>query len=283
MTNNNHPAVSVVITTYNREKSIGRAIESVLKQGYSNIEIIIIDNGSTDGTRAVVQSYINSNSFKINYIYQEDKEHYILAINNGISTAQGKYIAILDDDDFWCDQNKIEKQVDFLEKNIDYVLVGGGAIKVNPEGKEVVRYLLPEKDADIRKKIIISNMLVHATVLFRKDVWEKVGAYDESLDWGLWLRMGRIGKFYNIQEFFIIYTGHLRGSPGYIEKKYGRLKWLKLNIQLKKKYKADYPGHRKAILFCWMRYFYSFLPFRHELWPLLFKARKLFFSRSIYK
>lgn len=281
MANNNNPAVSVIITTYNREKSLGRAIESVLRQSYRNIEIIIIDNGSTDGTRAVIQSYANSS--KINYIYQGDKERYIYALNDGISIAKGKYIAILDDDDFWCDKNKTEKQVDFLEKNIDYVLVGGGVIGTDEEGKEFVRYLLPEKDVDIKKTILVSNTLAHTTVLFRKDAWKKAGGYDENLDWGLWLKMGKIGKFYNIQEFFITYTGHQRGDPGYIEKKYGRLKWLKLNIKVKKKYRDDYPGYKKALLFCWMRYFYSFLPFNRELWPLLFKAKKLFFSRSIYK
>jgi len=277
------PIVSVVITTYNREKILGRAIESVLRQSYSNMELIIIDNGSTDRTRAVVQSYINNCNFKINYIYQNDKGHYIPNLNNGINIAKGKYIAILDDDDFWCDKNKIEKQVDFLEKNIDYVLVGGGAIKIDQEGKEIVRYLLPEKDIDIRKKILISNPFVHIAVLFRKDAWEKVGGYDENLDWGLWLRMGKVGKFYNMQEFFVVYTGHLPGNPGFIEKKYGRLKWLRLNIKLKKKYKNDYPSYKRAILFCQMRYLYSFLPFRRELWPLLFRVRRLFFSRTVFK
>lgn len=273
--------VSVVITTYNREKSLGRAIESVLVQSYSNIEIIIIDNGSTDGTRDVVRSY--EKEHKINYIYKDNKDSYIPNLNSGIVESRGKYIAMLDDDDYWCDKEKLEKQVNFLEKNIEYVLVGGGAIKIDKDGKEIVRYLVPEKDADVRKKILISNTIVHATVLFKKDAWKKSGGYGEDLDWGLWLRMGKIGKFYNIQEFFIVYAGHMRGDPGYIEKKYGRKKWLKLNIKLKKKYKDNYSGYRKAIFLCWVRYFYSFLPFRHELWPLLFKTRKLFSRWSLCK
>ncbi|TSC95206.1 MAG: putative glycosyltransferase [Parcubacteria group bacterium Licking1014_1] len=276
MTNNN-PVVSVIITTYNREKSLGRAIKSVLKQSYCNIELIVIDNGSTDGTRAVIQSY--ANSFKIKYIYQRDQNRYIYALNEGINNAEGKYIAVLDDDDFWCDEDKTKKQVSFLEKNTDYVLVGGGLIGIDQGGEEIARYLLPEKDADIKKTILISNTLAHTTVLYRKDAWEKAGGYDEGVDWGLWLRMGKEGKFYNMQEFFIVYTGHARGNPGYLEKKYTRWEWLKINIGLKKKHKSDYPGYRRALLFCWIRYFYSFLPFRlplkRELWSLLFKIRKL--------
>ncbi len=284
MTDNSKPIVSVVITTYNREKSLGKAIESVLRQSYSNIQLIVIDNGSTDGTRGVIQSY--TRSFKVDYIYQGDQKRYLSALNEGIDAAKGKYIAVLDDDDFWCDKTKIEKQVDFLEKNTDYVLVGGGVIGRDQEKKEFVMYLLPQKDADIKKTILIKNTLAHTTVLFRKDAWEKAGGYDEGLDWGLWLKMGKLGKFYNMQEFFVIYAGHQRGNPGYIGKKYTRSEWLKISIKSKKKYRDDYPGYRRAILFCWIRYFYSFLPFRRdirELGSLLPKLRKLFFRRLIYK
>ncbi len=277
MADNSKPIVSAVITTYNREKSLRRAIESVLRQSYRDIELIIIDNGSTDGTKAVIQSY--AKNYKIKYIYQGDQGRYLNALNEGINVAKGKYIAILDDDDFWCDKNKIEKQVDFLEKNPDYVLVGGGLIGIDEKGQEIARYLLPEKDVDIKKKILISNTLAHTTILFRKDAWEKAGGYDEGLDWGLWLKMGKMGKFYNMQEFFVVYTGHQRGNPGFIEKRYTKLKWLKTDIGIKKKHKGDYPGYKRALLLCWIRYFYSFLPFRlppkRQLWLLLFRARNL--------
>jgi glycosyltransferase involved in cell wall biosynthesis len=279
---NDNPIVSVIITTYNREKLLRKAIESVLRQSYPNIEFIIIDNGSTDGTRAVIQSY--TNNYEIKYIYQGDQGRYIETLNEEISTAKGKYIAILDDDDYWCDKDKIEKQADFLEKNADYVLVGGGGlIRIDQKSKELVKYLLPEKDEDIKRTLLVKNTLAHTTILFSKEAWEKVGGYDENLDWGLWLKMGRTGKFYNMQDYFVIRMGHVRGDLGFIEKKYGRLKWLKLNIKFKKKYRNDYPGYKKALLFCWLRYFYSFLPFNRELWPLWFKTRKVFFKRSIYK
>ena len=283
MKNFEKPVVSVVIATYNREKYIKRAIESVINQTYKNIELIIIDDGSTDNTGDVVKHYLADS--RVRYIYQKN-QGCIDARNNGVVIAKGKYIAILDSDDFWCDKNKIEKQVNFLEKNTEYVIVGGGAIQIDQNGKEVVRYLLPEKDIDIRKVLLVSDALAHVTVLFRRDAWEKVGGYDKKFgfeDWDLFLKMGKIGKLYNIQEFFASYSSHQRNDPGKNDKDYSRLKQMKLKINMKKEYRNDYPNYEKAILSCWIAYFYSLLPFRRELWPLLFKLRKLFFSRSLYR
>jgi len=274
--------VSVVITTYNREKSIGRAVESVLSQTYKNIELIIVDDGSIDGTKETIRPYLLDQ--RVRYIY-EDNKGCADAMNNGIVAAKGKYIAILDSDDFWCDKNKIEKQVDFLEKNTDYVLVGGGAIMTDQKGKEIVSYLLPEDDADIRKEILVNNVFAHVTVLFKKEAWEKVGGYDKNYwmeDWDLLLKMGRVGKLHNIQEIFTSYLGHQRNNPSDFDKNYIRLEQLKLKIKLKKKYRNYYPNYIKAILRCWTEYFYSFLPFRYELWPLSFRIRKLY-GRSPFK
>ena len=275
MIDSNKPIVSVVIATYNREKSIGKAIKSAIDQSYRNIEVIVSDDGSTDQTKKVVQTYLKNP--KVRYIYQENKKCHVYPMNNGIKVAKGKYIAILDDDDFWCDKNKIEKQVNFLEKNKDHVLVGGGAIKVDENGKEIINYLLPENDADIRENILVRNLFVHVSVLFTKDAWEKAGTYDENFDgmedWDLWMRMGRIGKFHNIPEFFVIYSGHQYNNPSYVERKYSRWEWLKLNIKLKKRHNKNYPHYKKALLFCWLGYFYSLLPFRRKLWPIVFKLR----------
>lgn len=279
---NTLPVVSVIITTYNREKTLGAAIESVLKQSYSNIELIIVNNGSTDGTISVIEFYAKNH--KINYIYHEEHGRYFYFLNKWISLAKGKYINILDDDDFWPDKNKIKKQVNFLEENPDYILVGGGLIGVDQNGQEIARYLLPEKDADIKKTILISDTLAHTTVLFRKDAWEKSGGYDDKgIDWGFWLKMGKLGKFYNMQNFFTVYRGHVPGvDPGFVEKNYTSSEWLKINLKIKKKYKNDYPGYWRAVLFCWIRYFYSFLPFRmppkRQMWSLMFKVKNFIYK-----
>jgi glycosyltransferase involved in cell wall biosynthesis len=176
------------------------------------------------------------------------------SLNKGIKMSQGKYIARLDDDDFWCDKRKIEKQVDFLEKNKDFVLVGGGAVKMDSKGKDMEKYIFPEKDQDIRKRLLARNSFIHISVLYKKDAWEKVGGYDKEFDgledWDLWLKMGTIGKFYNIQDIFARYAGHQHKNPSYFDKTHNnKLKGLMLKLRLIKKYRKYYPGYIKAVLF----------------------------------
>jgi glycosyltransferase involved in cell wall biosynthesis len=91
------PTVSVVIPAYNHERFIGAAIESVLGQSYEDFELIVIDDGSTDGTGAVIQSYKDS---RLTYLYQENQDAYN-TINRGLGLAQGKFIAILNSDDVY--------------------------------------------------------------------------------------------------------------------------------------------------------------------------------------
>ncbi len=272
------PMVSVIIATYNRAKTLGRAIESVFSQSYPVKEIIIIDDGSTDNTKEVASGYAKKFG-NITYIYQENAHCHVKTRNNGITRARGKYLAILDDDDFWCDNDKLKKQVEFLEKNIDHVLVGGGAIKIDENGEEIIRYLLPERDEDIRSQLLVSNSFAHVTMMFRKDAFDKLGGYDEEFDgmedWNLWLRMGTVGKFHNIPDFFVRYTGHRKENPGYVEKKYGRFKWFTMNIALQKKFKNYYPHFTRAVALSCLRGAYSFMPLRRNFWLITLKLRGL--------
>ncbi len=285
MSEASNPIVSVVIPTYNRKKTVGRAIQSALNQSFKNLEIVVLDDGSTDGTNEVVAGYLHHPN--IRYIYQNNQGSLDKTMNNLVRATRGKYIAPLDDDDFWCDADKIKKQVEFLEKNPAYVLVGGGAIKIDQNGKEIVRYLVTERDQDIRQKILMNNAFVHVSTLYKKDAWEKVGGYDEDLDgggdWDLWMKLGQVGKFYNMQEFFVKYSGHQQDNPGYCETRYGRQGWFQLNVRLRKKHRHQYPHYSQALVLCWLGYGYSFLPFKRRLWPLVFKIRSFLFRNSPYR
>lgn len=276
-----NPLVSIIIPTCNRAKYIKRAVESVLSQTYQNIETIIIDDGSTDETPKIISEFSKKDP-RIVILTNRINLGFVKTLNKGISKARGKYIARLDDDDFWQDPEKLKKQVEFLEKHKDYVLVGGGLIKINKEGKEIVRYLFPEKDREIRKSILIDNLFAHSTVLFRKDAWEKVEGYDEQFgffaDRDLWLKLGKLGKFYNFQEHFTYYLKpEQKRSDHLIRRK------LKANIRLRKKYRHHYPGFGRSLVLCWASYFYSFLPFRKKLHPFLFKLREIILGPPVYK
>lgn len=272
--------VSIIIPTYNRQDHIRKAIESCLEQEYGNKEIIVVDDGSTDGTRVALQPYIESQGIK--YIYQENRGP-AAARNKGIEKSQGEYIAILDSDDSWQDKKKLEKQVKFLRENPDYVLVGGGVIVKNKEGREMGRYLLPEKDREIRGFILLNNPFAHSTVLFRRRDWEKAGGYDENFDfyedWDLWLKFGKLGKFYNFQQYFVYYLAGEQNRTNY----YNVGRHLKTNIDFRKRYSQVYPHFKKALLLCLAHFFYSFLPLRKKHHPLIYKIRVKVFGPPAFR
>lgn len=258
--------VSVIIATYNRAEYIEEAIRSVLFQSYKDIEIIVVDDGSTDNTKKLLDFYIRMKG--VRYIYQKNAGS-VQARDNGIRNAKGKYIAILDSDDVWCDQYKLQKQVEFLEEHPDYVLVGGSLRKINEDGKEIAQYTHPEKDEDIRETMFFNNMFAHSAVVYRKDAWEAVGGYCNAEDWNLWFKLGKIGKMYNFLDYFIYY---LEGSQNTSRKNIR--KNLLVDIELRKKYRNDYPNFWKAFILSWASYFYSYFPFKEQLHPIVLKFKK---------
>jgi len=277
------PLVSIIIATYNKEKYIKRAIESALDQSYKNTEIIIADGGSTDNTKVVVEPYLKDG--RVRYIYKKDKSP-AEGRNNGIEISRGKYMAVLDSDDFWCDSQKLEKQIKFLEEHPNYALVGGGAIAADEDNKECYRLLPPETDEEIRKVMLFDCVFPHGTVVFKKDDWELAGQYDTrselgfSEDWNLWLKLGEFGKFYNFQEYFLYYTQTKQGRTQYLRRQSARF-----NLELRMKYRDKYPNFWKAYLLGLSLYFASFFP--HQKWFskmfVIPKIKNLFFRRQIYK
>lgn len=271
----NDPLVSVVLATYNRAEYIKKAIKSVLNQAYENIELIIVDDCSTDSTLKLISTYKNSGR-RIVIVKNKINLGFPKSLNRGIDSARGKYIARIDDDDCWIDKDKLAKQARFLEAHPDYVLAGGGGIIINKEGKETDRYLLPEKDEEIRKRLLFDNCFIHSSVIFRKQSWQKASGYSERFgidcDWALWLEMGKLGKVYNFQEYFICYLKGSQNSSNFHVRKN-----LKDKIKMIKIYRADYPGYKKARLLRLFYYLSSFLPYRRRMRPILTKIKSLIF------
>lgn len=265
--------VSVVLPTYKREERLRKAIESVLNQTYKNLELIVIDDTPDDSIFNVISEIKDS---RIIYIQNKERLGFVKSLNKGVSLAKGKYIARIDADDSWLNFKKLEKQVNFLEKHPDYVLCGGGVIITDEKGKEIVRFLDPEKDEEIRKSILFLSNFVHSSVVFRKNVFNLVGGYDEELkqseDRDLWLKLGKVGKFYNFQEYFVNY---LQSKESRSNKK----KQFEIATVLRKKYRKDYPSFYKATIFSYFYYFYYFF-LRKLLYPISPKLRKIIFSIS---
>src|SRR3989344_2003517 len=173
------PKVSILMATYNRAKLIDAAVESARKQSFKDWELIIADDGSVDNTPEVVAGWLKKEP-RIVYTRTETNVGISKNYNRGLRMAKGEYVAMLDDDDIWSDTEKLKKQVEFLNKNPDYVGCGAGVIVIDGKGKETYRYLKPETDEAIREKMLFGNPLANSTTMFRREAGEKVGWYDES-------------------------------------------------------------------------------------------------------
>ena len=269
----NNSLVSVILPTYNRSEYLGRAIESVLNQNYNNFELIIIDDSSTDKTSEVILKYKDS---RIRVVKNQENIGFVKSLNKGIKQANGKYIARLDDDDFWTSPDKLEKQVAFLENNPDYVLVSCGMIREDDNGVREVLTL--EHDNEIRDMMLFASPIVHIGAVFSKKAFDLVGGYDEDLyfsqDSDLWAKLGKVGKMYNIHEYFThaFIAGHNRSS-----KKMSYHLWLKQKIRFR--HRKDYPHFYKAFAIGFLAYLFSMIPFRKKLDFLYQRLRKFILGK----
>lgn len=202
------PLVSVVMTAYNAEKYIAEAIQSILDQTYKNLELIIVNDGSTDRTLEIINSFDDN---RIRLVNNERNLGAAESSNKGIEIVQGKYIARMDADDISY-PNRIEKQVNFLEQHEDIHVVGTFLKVVYEDTDEpdiVWKYSIDPKI--IRSALIFNPGVAHATLMFRREVFNTV-KYDTSLcsaiDYDLYCRLSRNIKFSNIPEILYIYRRH---------------------------------------------------------------------------
>ena len=244
--------------TWNRASLIGKAIGSVREQTFRDWELVIADDGSTDETSRTVEEWKKKEP-RIVYVQNPLNQGISKNYNTGLRIARGEYVAMIDDDDPWCDMKKLEKQVAFLDAHPDYVGCGAGVIVVDPEGKEKYRYLKPLADEAIRARMLFSNPMANSTTLFRRAAGEKTGWYDETTryagDRDFWLKMGLLGKLCNVPEYFSYYT--MSGHNTSIAKIRPH---LKASLVIMKRYKGKYPGYALALALNTIQYWYAFLP-----------------------
>jgi glycosyltransferase involved in cell wall biosynthesis len=193
---------------YNNDSFLSQAIDSVLTQSFTDFELIIIDDGSKDNSSEIIKNFENKDKRIVNIKNQENRG-LIYCLNLGLEKAKGELIARVDSDDWWIDKDKLKKQVGFLENNSEYGLVDSFAKAFDENGREMYNLKYPIEDEEIRKKILIKNCFVHSGVLFRKSVAILNNGYLENEkyveDYGLWLRIGRKNKFYNMPEEMVGY------------------------------------------------------------------------------
>ena len=204
--------VSVVITCYNYDRFLDQCIQSALGQTYQSLEVVIVDDGSTDNTREVVEKFLHLPNVK--YIYQENSGQ-TKAKNVGVANSTGKFIAFLDADDFW-DLKKLEKQIPKFS-NPKVGVVYSGFSLVDQNGWPVVKtpagqYMQPRR-GPVVEELFMDNFVPFSSSVVTKDCFMSVGGFDESLamgiDWDLWLRISVDYNFDYIHEPLLFYRiGH---------------------------------------------------------------------------
>jgi glycosyltransferase involved in cell wall biosynthesis len=249
--------ISVIITTYNRPEMLRFSIESVLSQTCRDFEIIVVDDGTPgNANKELCKEFSN-----IKYIKIENSGGPSIPRNVGISQSNGKYIAILDDDDLWLDQ-KLEKQVAILEANPGFGLVHTpckvidktGAETSNIIGKPIDKQL---KHGDVSLRMIGKFTLMTSSVMIRKDVVDIVGTFNEHMpqageDTHFWTRCSFNTKFYYLNEPLVLYRKH-DGISNKLKNKYFELPYY-LNQVLKDAYldgkltKSQYSQLRNNII-----------------------------------
>ncbi len=199
------PKVSVIIPTFNRADLLAQAIDSVLSQSYTDFELIVVDDGSTDATQALLSRYRG----RIRYLFQENRG-VSAARNLGIKVARGRYICLLDSDDLWL-RDKLKEQIRLMKGDpkirvsyTDEVWIRGGK-RVN-QGKRHRKY-----SGWILRKLLPLCLISPSSVMIERGVFEEVGLFDESFpvceDYDLWLRIGSRMPIHLIEKPLIVKRG----------------------------------------------------------------------------
>ena len=203
------PKVTVLMTVYNGEKFLNEAIEGILNQTFRDFEFLIINDGSTDGSREIIQSYKDP---RINLVDNESNIGLTASLNRGLSLAGGEYIARQDADDISLPE-RLEKQISILERNREIALLGSWYLEIDESGNPLREYKLPCEPLQISWDSIFYCSF--STVVFRRElVLNNVGFYDESFryaqDWELYSKIARTHTAVNIGECLVKYRLHSR-------------------------------------------------------------------------
>ena len=233
-----YPLVSCIVTTHNRLDLLKRAVESIKRQTYPNIEIIVVDDASDDGTR----EWGEKEDIKYLRISKEDSKGGNYARNTGIQLSKGEYCAFLDDDDYWLSE-KIQDQVELAKiRDADFVYCGRRLEIIEKNGS--IRYIdqIPKEyySGDLSNKILFSIPTTTSLMLVKKNTLLKIGCFDENLkfwqDYDLMIRLAQRTPIYFVPKVLAVYrlsqqdknrlTNKFDGwltAVGYIRHKYHNL------------------------------------------------------------
>jgi glycosyl transferase family 2 len=199
------PRVTVLLPVYNAARYVGDAVRSVLAQTFGDFELLVIDDGSTDASAEVVQSYSDS---RIRFVRNERNLGLTPTLNRGLSLARGELVARQDADDL-SEPDRLAGQVTFLDEHADTAVVGTWYRKIDADGRITADRRLPVRDAALRWAMLSYCPIVHSAAMFRRHAVMALGGYDERFvyaqDYDLWSRVARRHCVANVPASLVRY------------------------------------------------------------------------------
>ncbi|WP_136513077.1 glycosyltransferase family 2 protein [Geomonas edaphica] len=203
------PVVSVVLPVYNGDRFLEESLQSILRQSFTDLELIVINDGSTDGTREILERYCDRDP-RLRVWHQENRG-LSRSLNVGLELARGRYLARQDADDVSLPE-RIAKQVAFLDAHPDYCMVGTWSHIIEEQRHSLRFHRHPAENGPLKFNLLFDNFFVHTSVMVRKSALDAVGAYTTAQvrqpeDYELWSRLlrGRLGKMANLPEVLVEY------------------------------------------------------------------------------
>ncbi len=199
--------ITVLMPVFNSELFVKQAIESILNQSHQNFEFLIINDGSTDHSHAIISSFSDS---RIKYVNNELNKGIVNTLNQGLTLSMGHYIARMDADDIAM-PDRLSKQAAFLYANPSYKLCGSRAVAIDANGKEINNLNRPEHSAEIKVFNLFRNAFLHPTIMADAEVLKKF-AYSEDFkyaeDYFLFSQITMAYPVANLNERLLHYRIH---------------------------------------------------------------------------
>ncbi len=206
------PELSIIMPLYNTEKYVGKAIQSLLLQSYTDFELIVVNDASTDDSLKVVKSFKDT---RIKIITNDQNQGIVFSRNRGLNEAVGKFIAPFDSDDVAM-PHKFRKQIDFLKMNADFGMVGSWTRMIDEEDSILKnKWRLPAPSKRIPAILLFRNYFVQSTIVIRREAIPDAGyqsGFDIVEDYIMWIDIARKFKVWNYPEYLVHYRIHSQSA-----------------------------------------------------------------------
>ncbi len=203
--------ISILLSVHNGATTLEKTLLSITAQSYPNWEIIAVDDASNDRTFFILKKFQEQFPSRVEIIQNTSNQGLTKSLITTVKKARGEFFARIDSGDQYLPK-KLEKQIRFLQKNPDYGIVGCNYINRYSTSGRIIKSDVALTDEKIRSTILRKNPFAHSAILIRKNVYQKTGGYNETIQYGqdyeLWFRVLKVTKVANLPEYLCIRDVH---------------------------------------------------------------------------